>query len=179
VVISVGPRIEAATIQQSVSSVKSPSWWQWQYNGYGGSPGYPENAFLPAQAAVNQALLESFQLPVAGANETLRNMNLNRFPFPAYKDNTFALVIKGVLPLFLVLALLFTAISIAKSVVDEKESQLTETFKMMGITAMTQWMAWFLQYSFFLSISMSTSVFLLKVLIPFFTLVWLRRMSRQ
>lgn len=98
-------------------------------------------------------------------------MNLNRFPFPAYKDNTFALVIKGVLPLFLVLALLFTAISIAKSVVDEKESQLTETFKMMGITAMTQWMAWFLQYSFFLSISMSTSVFLLKVLIPFFTLL--------
>jgi ABC-type Na+ efflux pump permease subunit len=50
-----------------------------------------------------------------------------------------------VLPLFLVLALLFTAISIAKSVVDEKESQLTETFKMMGITAATQWLAWFLQ----------------------------------
>lgn len=164
VILSVGPRIEAATTIDFLSN-KAQSWWQWMYNGLGAAPGYSQNAFLPAQAAVNQALLEEFQLPIPGANQTLRQMRLNRFPFPAYKGNTFALVIKGVLPLFLVLALLITAILIAKSVVDEKESRLTETFKMMGITAFTQWAAWFLQYTFFLSISVSTSVLLLKVLL--------------
>eukprot|EP00038_Savillea_parva_P008022 m.174117 g.174117 ORF g.174117 m.174117 type:complete len:1815 (+) comp13791_c0_seq1:54-5498(+) len=162
VILSVGPRIGVSSVPEPPTRNDNPS-WQMLYNALGGSPGYPQNAFIPAQAAMNQALLEKFQLPTAGANETLQNMKLNRFPFPAYKDNTFAIVIQGVLPLFLVLALLFTAISIAKSVVDEKESRLTETFKMMGITATTQWAAWFLQYTFFLCISMSIAVFLLKI----------------
>ena len=52
------------------------------------------------QASVNQALLENFNLAPVGdgtsAADKLRGLQLNRIPFPAYKNNTFALVIKGV-----------------------------------------------------------------------------------
>lgn len=77
------------------------------------------------------------------------NHLLNRFPFPEWKDDSFSLVIRAVLPLFLTLTLLFSALSITKviryntkvllvkvslqNVVSEKESKIRDTLKMMGV----------------------------------------------
>ena len=129
---------------------------------FGAEPNYPGNGFLTAQYYINSALVHQFTTragntttEAAAAVAKLQRMTMQRFPFPQWTDNTFATLIKALLPLFLTLSLLLTAMFIVKSVVEEKESRLKETFRMLGISATVQWAAWFFQYFIFMSISMT------------------------
>jgi ATP-binding cassette subfamily A (ABC1) protein 3 len=101
---------------------------------------------------VNKALMKNF-----GASDQVitlfDGLQLSRFPYPAWKDTSFALIIRSFLPLSLMLALFYTALCITKSVVAEKESGIRETLKMMGVQGWMQWAAWFLQYFLFLFVS--------------------------
>eukprot|EP00039_Didymoeca_costata_P015168 m.253797 g.253797 ORF g.253797 m.253797 type:complete len:1742 (+) comp16164_c2_seq1:146-5371(+) len=126
---------------------------------YGSDPGYRENGFLPMQYALNLALASKFGLSAPW----LQRLMLNRFPFPEWKDDSFSLVIRAVLPLFLTLTLLFSALSITKNVVSEKESKIRDTLKMMGVAPWMQWFAWFMQYLMFLSISITIITLLAKL----------------
>eukprot|EP00040_Diaphanoeca_grandis_P031590 m.189343 g.189343 ORF g.189343 m.189343 type:complete len:815 (+) comp32371_c0_seq1:265-2709(+) len=128
---------------------------------FGSDPNYEGNGFLAAQFHINRALVHemlSRSVDVAAADTAtsqMDNMYLQRFPFPRWTDNTFATLIKGILPLFLVLTLLLTALFIVKSVVEEKESGLKETLRMLGITSGIQWSAWFFLYLILMFTSMS------------------------
>lgn len=119
---------------------------------YGADPDYEHSGFLPTQHAVNRALMQTFGNP-SDALALFDNLKLNRFPYPAWSDQSFSLIIRTLLPLLLMIALFYTALCITRSVVAEKESGIRETLKMMGVQGWMQWLAWFTQYFLFLLVS--------------------------
>ncbi len=65
-------------------------------------------------------------------------------PYPCYIDDVFTRSISHSLPLFMVLAWIFTVSMIVKDIVYEKEKRLKEFMRVMGLTNAIHWLAWFL-----------------------------------
>ena len=74
----------------------------------------------------------------------LDEVMLRRMPYPKYLEDGFLYAIKFGLPLLLMLSLIFTALTIVRNLVHEKERRLKESMKMMGLQNWTHWAAWFL-----------------------------------
>ena len=74
-------------------------------------------------------------------------------PWPEYDRDEIMLVIEVGFPILLMIALLFSALSITRSVVHEKEARLKESMKMMGLQNYAHWTAWFVQYTLYLMVS--------------------------
>eukprot|EP01147_Barroeca_monosierra_P008644 gene8644-1051_t len=127
----------------------------------GSSPGYVAYGFTQAQHAINLAIAESVD-PSGIAIDTLLNVKLQRMPYPKYLQDGFLYAIKFGLPLLLMIALLFTALTIVRNIVHEKEKRLKESMKMMGLKNWTHWLAWFIQAFTFLAVSMTVIAFLCK-----------------
>lgn len=68
-------------------------------------------------------------------------------------DDEFVKVVKTFLGTFLVLTYLYTAISITRSLVQEKELRLKEAMMMMGLSNWVHWTAWFIKHILFMFIS--------------------------
>lgn len=64
---------------------------------------------------------------------------------------------------YIIAGFLYMFVSMVIAIVTEKEKQLAEAMKIMGLTQMLQWMAWFLKSMITLSISISLAVLLLSV----------------
>ncbi|KAJ8254174.1 hypothetical protein COCON_G00207860 [Conger conger] len=104
-----------------------------QHSGPGGTPGYFREGFLAVQHAVDRAIMRAFNRTAAAA--LLGRTRVNQ------------------LPLLLVLSFTYTALNIARAVVQEKERKLKEYMRMMGLSNWLHWSAWFLMFFLFLSIS--------------------------
>ena len=63
---------------------------------------------------------------------------------PGYKEDFFVIAIQFGLPILLMLALLFSVISIARAVAYEKEKGLKIALQMMGMPNWMHWAGWFL-----------------------------------
>ncbi|XP_063062860.1 retinal-specific phospholipid-transporting ATPase ABCA4-like [Engraulis encrasicolus] len=81
---------------------------------------------------------------------------LQQMPYPCYVDDLFMLTLNRCFPIFMVLAWVYSASMIVKSIVLEKELRLKETLKAMGVTNGVIWATWFID-SFFI-MSMSTAL---------------------
>lgn len=99
----------------------------------------------------------------AAALALMDEVTLQRMPYPEYLQDGFLYAIKFGLPMLLMLSLLFTALTIVRNLVHEKERRLKESMKMMGLQNWTHWLAWFLQSYAFLFISMSIVAFETKL----------------
>ncbi|CAL8113628.1 unnamed protein product [Orchesella dallaii] len=128
----------------------------------GGEPGYWSEGFLYVQYAVESQLTSL--ITGSGENETIL---LQRFPYPAYDDDEFLVILQPFLPLVLVLSFLFSVLSISRTLVTEKERRIHESMKMMGLTNTLHTIASFLTFLFLISISMLVITILLKI--PLYT----------
>ncbi|XP_047137876.1 phospholipid-transporting ATPase ABCA3 isoform X1 [Hydra vulgaris] len=70
---------------------------------------------------------------------------LQQFPYPDYIEDLFYTIIKTTMPLVIVLAFEYTAVTIIKELVAEKESRLKESMKMMGLANWLHWLSWFIK----------------------------------
>jgi ATP-binding cassette, subfamily A (ABC1), member 3 len=75
----------------------------------------------------------------------------------------FANGIAGSLPLLLVLAYIYTALSIVRNIVMEKELRLKEALRMMGVGSWVHWTAWFIKSFIFIMISLIGVMLILSV----------------
>lgn len=136
-------------------------------NSFGNDPGYPEFGFTSLSHGLNRALAKAAAGQANGKAELVDNLlegiQLQRFPYPEYDDDGFVFAIKFGLPLLLMLALLFAALTMTKNLVVEKEKRLKESMKMMGMAGWIHWTAWFAEYFLFLFISMALSCVILQV----------------
>lgn len=57
-------------------------------------------------------------------NSTNVNIQLQRYPYPTYKEDNFVLVIQVWFPFLLVMSYIFAAINTVKNIVYEKENGL-------------------------------------------------------
>eukprot|EP00049_Salpingoeca_infusionum_P004186 m.75537 g.75537 ORF g.75537 m.75537 type:complete len:1711 (-) comp12452_c2_seq4:1262-6394(-) len=113
-------------------------------------PGYRFFGFTQFQHAINLGIATQFA-PDAVAD--LEQVALQRMPYPQYLDNDFIYAIKFGLPMLLMVALLFTALTIVRNIVHEKERKLKESMKMMGLKNWAHHIAWFVQSFLFLAVS--------------------------
>ncbi|XP_064626259.1 phospholipid-transporting ATPase ABCA1-like isoform X3 [Lineus longissimus] len=67
-----------------------------------------------------------------------------QFPYPCYIYDTFTKAISSSIPMFMVLAWVYTAAMIVKGIVYEKEKRLKEVMKVMGLGEAVHWVAWFI-----------------------------------
>eukprot|EP00051_Salpingoeca_urceolata_P022285 m.359766 g.359766 ORF g.359766 m.359766 type:complete len:1971 (+) comp19951_c3_seq13:616-6528(+) len=80
-------------------------------------------------------------------------VRVKAMPFPEYEDDGFIFAIRIMFPLILILSFLYSALSIVKSIVLEKEKRLKEALRMMGVSNTIIWAAWFVKSLLFLFLS--------------------------
>ncbi|KAL1278816.1 hypothetical protein QQF64_025489 [Cirrhinus molitorella] len=124
-----------------------------QHEPQGGTPGYYREGFLQVQHLVDRAIMKAYNSTAAAALLKRAQVQLARFPYPAFIYDVFILAIQNQLPLLLVLSFTYTSLNIVRAVVQEKERKLKEYMRMMGLSNWLHWSAWFLMFFLFLSIS--------------------------
>ncbi|XP_053687488.1 phospholipid-transporting ATPase ABCA3-like [Sabethes cyaneus] len=124
--------------------------------------GYPANyfneSFIAVQSAVDRAILLE-----RNPNMELTPMFLRRFPYPPYYSDPLLTGLENLLPLVIAIAFFYSALNIVKYITVEKERQLKETMKIMGLFSWLHWSAWFVKCIILLAISSSLITILLCV----------------
>nr|CAD7579545.1 unnamed protein product [Timema californicum] len=124
----------------------------------GGVPGYFPEGFLALQHALSSSLTE-----VLADTETIPEVLLQRFPYPPYLYDSLLVALQNMVSFIILLSLTYTSISIVKTITSEKELQLKETMKIMGLPNWLHWTAWFVNNFLMLLISVALMVVMLKV----------------
>ncbi|XP_058835896.1 phospholipid-transporting ATPase ABCA3-like isoform X2 [Topomyia yanbarensis] len=124
--------------------------------------GYPANyyaeGFVSVQNAITRALLErknnSHKLPI---------VSLQRFPYPPFYNDPLLRGLENLFPVIIMIAFFYSCINTVKFITLEKERQLKESMKIMGVSGWLHWMAWFVKTLILLSISITLITLLLCV----------------
>ncbi|KAJ7376779.1 hypothetical protein OS493_032513 [Desmophyllum pertusum] len=126
-----------------------PPTWN-QYDGY----------FLSLQYVVDMAIIQT-QCNL----ENRIPVKTHQFPYPAYTTDFGMSTISLMMPLLVMLGFMYSAMTIIKELVMEKQNRLKESMKMMGLANWIHWSAWFTKNLLFLLISCIVMVIVLKVLV--------------
>ena len=95
--------------------------------------------FIYIQELVENSLIEE------RTNETYNfGVKTQMTPYPCHTKDAFIQAISKSLPLFMVLAWIFTVAMIIKDIVYEKEKRLKEFMRVMGLSNGIHWLAWFI-----------------------------------
>uniref|UniRef100_A0A182PQD2 ABC transporter domain-containing protein n=1 Tax=Anopheles epiroticus TaxID=199890 RepID=A0A182PQD2_9DIPT len=123
--------------------------------------GYPANyyaeGFASVQNAISRAILENF----GGSNDPLPSVDLQRFPYPPFYDDPLLRGMENLFPSIIMVAFFYSCINTVKFITLEKEKQLKESMKVMGLTGWIHWVAWFVRTLTLLSVSISLVTILL------------------
>ncbi|XP_034020928.1 phospholipid-transporting ATPase ABCA1-like [Thalassophryne amazonica] len=76
-----------------------------------------------------------------------------QMPYPCYVADRFLRSLAGSLPLFMTLSWIFSVAMIVKGIVQEKDTRLKETVKIMGLNSAIYWLSWAVSSALPLSIS--------------------------
>ncbi|XP_012502961.1 PREDICTED: ATP-binding cassette sub-family A member 3-like [Propithecus coquereli] len=131
----------------------------------GGSPGYHKEGFLAIQHAVDKAIMQYHARDAMTNMFESLNVLVKRFPYGAYIQDGFFLVLQNEFPLLLMLSFIYIELNIINSVGLEKEKRLKEYMCMMGLESWLHWVAWFIVFliSVFIAVSFMTILFCMKV----------------
>lgn len=86
--------------------------------------GYIREGFLAVQHAVDQAIMEYHAGAAARGLLEQVTVQAKRFPFPPFTSDPFIVAVQYQLPLLLMLSFTYTALTIVRAVVQEKERKL-------------------------------------------------------
>ena len=92
----------------------------------GGPPSYFEEGFTTVQKAVDFAIISEKVSSNSTKLPDLKDLNIKmqRFPYPSVTIDPFIIAIQNSLPLLLMLSLLYSCVTIVKSIAEEKEKRL-------------------------------------------------------
>ncbi|XP_058060642.1 phospholipid-transporting ATPase ABCA1-like [Anopheles bellator] len=125
----------------------------------GPSPGYFREGFLSIQHFIFKAFAERIKVIA----EPVPDVYLQRFPYPPFREDSFPSSLTTFLPISVMLAFIYPCISIVKSILFEKEKQIKEAMKIMGLRNWVLWSTWFVKCFVFTQISVCLVVVFLKV----------------
>ena len=96
----------------------------------GGPPYYFEEGFTTVQKAVDFAIISEKNITSGNLMPSLSDLNITmqRFPYPSVVVDSFIVAIQNSLPLLLMLSLLYSSVTIVKSIAEEKEKRLKVNF---------------------------------------------------
>ncbi|XP_057661740.1 phospholipid-transporting ATPase ABCA3-like [Diorhabda carinulata] len=88
---------------------------------------------------------------------------MRRFPVASWYSDLLIQALSTLLGMIVMLSFVYTCINTVKMITAEKEKQLKESMKIMGLPNWLHWLAWFIKCFVFLLISVVLMVILLKV----------------
>eukprot|EP00128_Syssomonas_multiformis_P011338 Colp12_sorted_trinity150504_noHs@30077 len=112
---------------------------------------YLTTGFVFLQTAIDEAIIRATSPEPSILDSMLTFAQL--YPYPQFTDNEFAIALKTSFPLFMVLAWVYTALTIIRDIVHEKELRLNEAMQMMGLSNWVNWLGWFLKCLTFMLIT--------------------------
>ena len=138
------PKIVKYKIRMSASYTHDTSFTQDKLYGYGpsnclGCNAYFMYGFIYLQDMVEKAIVEM----KTGQNQDMGIIG-QMTPYPCYIDDKFLNAIARTLPLFMVLAWIYTVSMLVKDIVYEKEKRLKEFMRVMSLSNGIHWISWFI-----------------------------------
>ncbi|XP_037883728.1 phospholipid-transporting ATPase ABCA1 isoform X1 [Glossina fuscipes] len=125
----------------------------------GGLPvGYLREGFLPVQHAISMAYMK-----LLTDRDDIPEVYMQRYPYPEYIFDPLLQGLAAMMPFIILLSFIYPWTSIVKYVTAEKEKQLKEVMKIMGLDSWIHWTAWFVKCFITLGISATSIVILMKV----------------
>ncbi|XP_030379886.1 ATP-binding cassette sub-family A member 3 isoform X2 [Scaptodrosophila lebanonensis] len=125
----------------------------------GGLPvGYLREGFLPVQHALTMAYLRQMS-----GNATLPEVVMQRYPYPQYISDPLLEGLASIMSLIILLSFIYPCTYITKYITGEKEKQLKEVMKIMGLNNWIHWTAWFVKSFIMLTISAVLIALFLKI----------------
>ncbi|CRK89801.1 CLUMA_CG003438, isoform A [Clunio marinus] len=128
------------------------------FNDGGAPPGYINQGFIQIQNAIDKQIIhETSNLTL----EDLPKLFIRRFPYPSYVLDIVGFILEFALPSLFLIGFLYNNINIIKYITIEKELQLKEAMKIMGLPSYMHWIAWFTKCMIFqlVIISIITGMF--------------------
>ena len=86
-------------------------------------------------------------------------------PFPAYLENNIGTIVGAMLPGFLWLSFAILLVPLARRIVQEKSTGVTELMKMMGLPNWMHWVTWFIN-------AMGTATVTLVIIVMLVCIEW-------
>uniref|UniRef100_A0AAR5Q068 ABC transporter domain-containing protein n=1 Tax=Dendroctonus ponderosae TaxID=77166 RepID=A0AAR5Q068_DENPD len=107
--------------------------------------------------------LTEWMIALNGTSEKIPFIYMRRFPNAEWKEDVLLTPLKSFVSIIVMLSFVYTCINTVKVITTEKEKQLKEAMKIMGLPNWLHWIAWFLKTFSYLMISIILMVVLLKV----------------
>ncbi|XP_017106501.2 phospholipid-transporting ATPase ABCA3 isoform X1 [Drosophila bipectinata] len=124
----------------------------------GGIPvGYLREGFLPLQHQLTMAFLRN------KTNGELPDIYMQRYPYPSYIFDPLLEGMSSIMSLIILLSFIYPCTYITKYITAEKEKQLKEVMKIMGLSNWLHWTAWFVKSFIMLTISAILIAILVKI----------------
>lgn len=123
---------------------------------------YHREGFLTIQNAIAKAFFNLIPKD-SSSNIEMPQIRVQRFPSPAFDFDHAATSLRELTPIFLMLVLCFAFMNTVRLVTAEKEKQLKEAMKIMGLSSWTHYLGWFVRTALMLSITMTLITALLTV----------------
>jgi ATP-binding cassette subfamily A (ABC1) protein 3 len=127
---------------------------------------YLSEGFVHLESIVGEAIIRLIANPdMTDCDGDLQHnisVSMRQLPYPKYTENIFLSIVGTILPLFVILAYIYSAGVFTKELVLEKETRIRESMLMMGLQQWVLWTTWFLKQCLLLFISAVLLVILLK-----------------
>lgn len=131
-----------------------------KYSSTGGSPSYRDEGFLWIQNTIAEAILRNSNKAVK-----MPFIQMQRFPYPPYIEDSF-LTAYGIFVAYLIfLSFIYPCVNIVRYIAVEKEKQLKEAMKIMGLPNWLHWLGWFIKAFIYMLVIITIITILLKVCI--------------
>lgn len=141
----------------------------------GGPPSYYKEGFLAIQNAITRTFINQSRSSLNANDEPVPTIVVNRFPYPEESLNVFVRNLQLMMALIFLMSLNYTFMNAVRFISIEKEKQLKEAMKIMGLSSWMHYLSWFIRTLVMLSISMICITILLTVIIIlFFNIIYLR-----
>lgn len=126
---------------------------------------YNKEGFLAVQKEIS---LEIIKYHKTAQREVFNppEIKMQRFPYPPWTEDDILVALQNFIGLLFVCCFLLFATNTIKALTQEKESQIKEAMKIMGLPNWLHWTAWFLKSFIMLFISIALIIVLLKVKVP-------------
>ncbi|XP_058240814.1 phospholipid-transporting ATPase ABCA1 isoform X4 [Hemibagrus wyckioides] len=118
---------------------------------------YVRGGFVYLQDMLDRAIIQT----QTGVRQTL-GVYVQQMPYPCYVDDAFVSSIATILPMFLVLAYMYTVCEIIKGLVLEKELRLKEVLRVVGVRNGALWFSWFTENIVLLTVPCALISIMLK-----------------
>ncbi|XP_055389641.1 phospholipid-transporting ATPase ABCA3-like [Condylostylus longicornis] len=129
------------------------------YNYFDANPSYYREGFIGIQHAFALGFIEKLKKN----NEELPEINIQRFPYPPYVFDPILTGLESMVSFIILISFVYPCSQTVKYVTTEKEKQLKEVMKIMGLPNWLHWTAWFLKTYPLALISVTLMVILFKV----------------